>query len=392
MNVDQPSDGPDEQVALVGANPLPLLRSVCTVQPPVVVLVHSAGTEGPARRLEDAIKVTVGSHVRRVALASAWAAQEVGSACESVLTKRSWLDYTGGTKVMAAHARLALDRVVGDAAAAARRASYVHEAQQSLQFDDGTTLKLAPVPSLGNLLGLHGIEVLTQRTGQEDEDDARYPGARDAWEVARAAIRDLHVLTDLHKALHSRSPTTLARQPVPLPSALHGLRVQRIPDSGDWDVDCVARWRAFLTGGWLEQLFSDALRQAAPDASVAINVHCVRGGREFEVDAVALHHGRLYVGSCATTPTITAVKEKSFELALRARQMGGDLGRGAVVTLLAGDDQKTSSPRVDAVQADLDELWGGPNRMLVRGRDHIARWSEGDVTDLADWMSVGHHS
>jgi hypothetical protein len=84
----------------------------------------------------------------------------------------------------------------------------------------------------------------------------------------------------------------------------------------------------------------------------------------------------LYVLSCTTDSKKARCKSKLFEVAMRARQMGGDLARSALVCFLDGGD--ASGPYVDQLRSDIASLWEAPNVPAVFG-----------LADLREWAGVG---
>lgn len=58
---------------------------------------------------------------------------------------------------------------------------------------------------------------------------------------------------------------------------------------------------------------------------------------------------------------------------MRARQLGGDLARSAVVCLLNGSD--TKGPYVDQLRHDIEDIWDAPNTPKVFGYDDLREWA-----------------
>jgi hypothetical protein len=90
-----------------------------------------------------------------------------------------------------------------------------------------------------------------------------------------------------------------------------------------------------------------------------------------EVDVAAVRGHRSYFISCTTDTTKTRCKSKLFEVAVRSRQLGGDLSRAALVCLA---DEAT----VAALQEDIDDLWGASNTTRVFGLSDVRAWSDCD--------------
>lgn len=247
-------------------------------------------------------------------------------------------------------------------------------------------MPLVTEQDLDELFALHGAQ---RQQGPDTTWDG--PKDSDAEAVAKAALEHPDMLAHLQKELRARGAEALTDRTYPLPSALGALTSGSVPDDAGWSRKRTAQWRAFLNGGWLERFVAASLRRAAPGTSVETNLRMQRRGREFEVDVAAAHGGTLYLVSCTVDEKIMTAKHKAFEVAHRARQLGGDLARAALVTWMHGVDTNTDTTKVASVQTDVDELWGAPARVLVRGREHLAAWLAGDVEDLRAWLAAQPH-
>ena len=118
-------------------------------------------------------------------------------------------------------------------------------------------------------------------------------------------------------------------------------------------------------------------------------VHCtLPSGREFEVDVVLVRGHRLFLISCTTDTTLAQCKSKLFEVAMRARQLGGDLARSALVCLIDGTNEK--GPLVDQLRHDVAGVWEAPNTPRVFGAADLREWAglhdEPDLRTLRDWL------
>ncbi len=77
-------------------------------------------------------------------------------------------------------------------------------------------------------------------------------------------------------------------------------------------------------------------------------------------------------------------KSKLFEVALCARQLGGDLTRFAFVCLLGQNNQGQEKSAV--LQQQARSAWDAPNKPRVFGLSHVRNWLTGNTTDLREWL------
>lgn len=370
-------------VTLVGSNPLPAFLTAATLCPNSVTLIHSWETEQPMWRLHTELSARLSiSDVRACLITDPYDAETVRQTTQEVLDERSHLDYTGGTKIMAAHARRALAQVAsrdGDA-----RASYVDERNQRLRFDDGHGRQLEPIIDLKLLLKLHGVDLRKPDAAVQGE-----PTVADARAWAACVLDDPTVANEVYDALNRArvKEKDLKKSPFNVAAHCAELGVETVPgQGGQWTNRLIRRWQTFLTGGWLEVFVADILKRARPAATVEVSVVGRRHGRELEVDVAVLEGHRLHVISCTTDRTVSVCKSKGFEVALRASQLGGDLARSAVVCLLDGVDPQGGSPKVDLVRGDFADLWEEANTPQVFGLEDLRAWLVGDPATLTDWL------
>jgi len=312
----------DNLLLLVGSNPLPNYLAALILKPKSIQLFYSPETEQIKSYLKNGIKAKLSeTNIIEECIADATNAREIKKAFSSI-PQGAHLNYTGGTKVMAAHARMAFkDRGGSD-----QQVSYLDERNSVLRFDDGFEIDLSTQEfelKIDNILGLHGIE--------KSSNTKKRPSIEDAKRIAGS------VFTDIKQ----------------LPSDGNGL------------------WLEVCTG----QLVRDILvGNASEPGKVTVGMYCVReNGRHFEIDVAVVRGHRLYVISCTKFSRLAYCKGKLFEVSMRARQLGGDLARSAVVCLLNGSDDK--GPYVDQLRHDVEDIWDAPNTPRVFGYDDLREWS-----------------
>lgn len=341
---------------LVGSNPLPNFLAAATLRPQRAALLFSGGTEGPRERLATALHDALGVTTKDRLVDPMQAPDVLRSA--RTLFPHAHLNYTGGTKVMAAMARLAF----AEAGGLPNDASYVDERAGLLRFDDGTSAPLDPSAfDVDRCLQLHGVT--TQTAGARPAD----PTEADADAIADEVLDMPGRAGELYEARK-----LLGDQPLTVGG-------RQVPDAS-WSRKDYDRWERFLGGGWLEAWAAARARDCAPDAQIRHGVNGVRLGRQFEVDVVIVRQHRLYVISCTTDRNKDLCKLKAFEVAARAAHVGGDLARSAFACL-------ADSPVTDRIQMDVESAWDASNPPRIFGLPHLREWHAGDRRSLAHWLA-----
>ena len=327
-------------ILLIGGNPLPNYLAAATLRPERAVLLHSTATERVAARLkavlEDRCSVpsTLWPPIKDAA-----SARDVRDALEEVVDRFGQEDlhlhYTGGNKVMAVHARLASARYLSDA-----QASYLDEQRMRLRFDDGQHKDLeANLLNLDTLFELHGLQASLTRL--PDIEEAR----------VRAVLGQ-----PTYEALQKEE------------------QQQRLKE-----------------GKWLEWLVAKLLRDLGVPEVRAVKKEGQRGPK-FQVDVVGLRANRLYVISCTTSlgkERWDKCRSRLFEVALRARQLGGDLARPALVCLLDGQLSPDTDPA--DLESNVRASWEqAPNQLRVFGLPDVRAWAgvdgPSDRSSLEAWL------
>lgn len=365
-------------ILLVGSNPLPNYLAAKALRAGRVLLVYSPETAEPKNRLRDVLR-DAGIQTDERVVQSATDAREIRGSLMKLPTD-SHLHYTGGTKTMAAHARMVFQQQGGEDSAA----SYFDEGDGVVRFDDGTIVKLQDCDlglTLDLVLRLHGSthHLLSSTATLEEAKD-----------VARNALQDPSLCERLYGAHrghdNKRLSVTVARdQGVSLRELGLNLSIDRFPGVG-WTRDMYNDWDKFLGGGWMELWIADIVRSIVGN-HVSSNVECYRMRRTFEIDVIVVRGHRVHVISCTTHRTLPLCKSKLFEVALRARHVGGELARSAVACFLHGGDKDAAY--VDHLRNDVESVWDAPrpitqaapaarrlvtNTPQVFGLDDLRQW------------------
>ena len=122
----------------------------------------------------------------------------------------------------------------------------------------------------------------------------------------------------------------------------------------------------FFKGKWLEEYAFDALASQAEvlklqDWGIGLQPQ-KPGQRPFELDIAAIRGYQLFAISCMATDRAAKAKEHLLEVFVRARQIGGDEARFAVVCLV---------DNYQALQDDVSETWNAQDKIRVFGREHL---------------------
>jgi len=388
----------DHLLLLVGSNPLPNYLSTLVLKPSRSVrLLYTGETEEVMQRLQSVLK-SKGFSVQTRAMGEASNTNDIRSALNDVLEKLRreegviHLNYTGGTKVMAAHARMAFKEQQSEDG----QASYLYERKGLLIFDNGDAMDVKGTRlTLEDILNLHGVQK-TSETESPNPDGKSLPTKADACKVASAVLaRETPQLATrlygIHRKNGRRRPFSEAREnPVNLEERV-GLRlsVSLLPVEENWNRRRYEKWCEFLEGTWLELWVGNLIKELVDNGdTVHVGVNCQRGGRQFEVDLLIIRGPRLYLVSCTTAAKISLCKSKLFEVALRARQLGGDLARSALVCLLHGGDDRGLF--IDQLRLDIKDSWDAPNTPEAFGFDDLKAWAASgggrDLGLLATWL------
>ncbi len=385
---------PTQLVLLVGSNPLPNYLAACALRPGRVALVHTEETKEAKDRLRRELARALGDGVTfdEMFVEDATCATTVRRVLDPLMSqdggREVLLNYTGGTKVMAAHARLAFYEAKG----ILEHASYLDEGgrgaagkdhQPRLRFDNNTSQVLSEYPDIPldllTLLALHGIthKPRQAKTPAPTADDAREilckvladPPLASALYCERERLQDLgnpnKAASEPFRAI--RYGVTLSLPEFPTDDQIRQLK------NADEKKSWFRQWYAFVGGEWLEEWLGAQIRmlELTPTPEITVGVNAYRGERQaqLEVDVVAVRGHRSYFVSCTTDAGKPICKSKLFEVAVRSRQLGGDLARAALVCL--ADDRTVS-----ALQTDVDDVWGASNTTKVFGISDVRGWSD----------------
>jgi hypothetical protein len=427
MNCIRPERQVDHLLLLIGGNAVPnaVAGVLLAKTNGTITLIHSKATLPVARRLvgwfkgkRPDLKVKLlPSDIEESDPASIFqgvtaALKDGKSAGATPKGAQVGLNYTGGTKAMSVHAYMAAKQWAGENATPCQF-SYLDARTLSMRFDpleaasgaggDEQYVATETELYLKDLLQLHGWvanntpttePMLVRSAGalvrvNQDRD------ATDAW----VAWKDKHFLplccikvgTRRWKDARALGQTILRlpqdQRLSDLVSALQAdlsltdfnAHLGKVATAcGLADPTWIAAW---LDGTWLEHHVLAQLKELSkPDYNLELQ-GCVQNVKarppvvpavDFELDVLALRGYQLFAFSCGTDRKRNALKFKLFEAFVRARQLGGDEAR---VALVCTSDRPEALER--EMRRDLDV--GGQIRVfgtrdLPDLRAHLGKW------------------
>jgi hypothetical protein len=374
---------------LVGTNPLPnyvaaLLLSQIDA---TVHLLYSDGSDGGpstlrfAEFLDESLKMRRPDlTIRQYGIHEA-SEGEIRRKMRSIRNRESidgrvGLNYTGGTKAMAIHAYRMLAEEFPDA-----DFSYL-DARRLAVFIDGVS---TPYPvgqtlqvSFSELAALHGYEMNEIR-------------AEPMYEPLFRALAETHSTEQGHQQWQEWYRSDLQKEELPDPATYPALvpvrQAMELLCDGPATSEKIAQAMGFnrliscskwFIGDWLEELALAAVIQVASFCNIhkyGIGLKPTPSGvldfkqrKEFDLDVAALTGYQLFAISCIDSKNKGGeTKKHLFEAYVRARQLGGDEARVALVCCV-------STPEV--LQQEIEREWHAEGQVRVFGRNHLTRLAE----------------
>lgn len=394
---------PDHLLLLVGANPLPNLVSALLLAKPQVEgrgahtkiwLLHSDGQDGEpstikaAQALEGVLRRKLPNpqdiRLHPIPSSSRAGIEKAIISISDQLTGKVGLNYTGGTKPMAVHTYRTLERCLGKHTRLV--CSYLDPRRLALRFDyvegldreivsilSDPTLRQVIDVSLDDLAALHGY---LPTTGEVWADPRSTPYLLDLIQ----AIAHVHSSIDGFEAWRcwlATNPFTDLPSVVKYPDlapvcAAFDLLCGGVGLAQAEQVACkiknnptatLENCRKWFIGIWLEEYTLSAIQSS--------NIKpCGRGKKykpsriaaDFDLDVAALFGYQLFAMSCIATRERAKAKEHLFEIYVRARQLGGDEARIALVCCV--DDPSS-------LRDELERTWDAEGKLTVFGRNDL---------------------
>ncbi len=398
----------DRLFLLIGENPLPNWIAAVTLlrDGGTPYLIHTTHTQKQAEYLAHLLKRDVSriKSAQTISLGDRHANARHICQCIQELTEslpgRFGLNYTGGTKAMAVHAYRALQAIRADAVF-----SYLDPHKLAICIDsdrhDYIHIPVSVQLSLAQILQLHG---LTWRTEQPPIATPTLPKAATALaklygniQLAKAWRNWCHqeLRSKARKGEYWREEAELT-QLAPLnlqdlPEAFQQVLYQHLSASQtslSLSIACQGRFKQlrqvceWLDGTWLEHYVLQQIQSVAPLHGIhesKMSLHIKDPARpysqwdKFEFDVAFMRDYQLFALSCTTTDKHSLCKQKLFEAALRARQLGGAEARVALVCC---------HNRPELLKTEL-EIVTRDRKLAVFGRQDLEHLNQ----KIADWIA-----
>jgi hypothetical protein len=401
-------------ILLVGGNPLPnAVAGKLLVKPGgTITLIHSYGTADVAKRLRawfQKHQVAQDVKLKEVKEGDPTSIFEGVKECLNEAEPQTvGLNYTGGTKVMSVHAYRAVEQWSKEQWSKKRGItavfSYLDAHTLEMVFDPvnsqdvkqriyvGRALQL----KVDDLLALHGwtlkhnpkrtallpatARALAKACSNEDgfRKWSQWIDCEFRPQCRRSDKEDWKSNTELRSVSLAMPAHSSLREVV------EGLRSELTMAGDDLRLDHKAfenepkRFCEWLYGKWLEHHVLDILN----NLSASLYLHecaqnVVPNEVEFDVDVVALRGYQLFAFSCSTDTKKGLLKLKLFEAYVRARQLGGDEARVALVCCSNDPEGLEHEMRRDVDSEGRIRVFG--RKHLDKLDEHLATWIRGQI-------------
>jgi hypothetical protein len=391
-------------VSLVGNSPLPVLFGIqqFLAEGGTSILVHSNGTETDARRIAE---VAGAEATELVPVDDPWSPGTVVDTLSRVRHRYpdAVLNYTGGTKVMSTFAVAvwsdAVDRIV-----------YLDEPRgrwhRGMSKDP---LPLEASASLEQIVAIHGVERLPSTPSPSSSVQTLrrlYDGFSDP---ERMEMKSLKAGYGSHRDVAKWTPEakrifiTLVERywADEVSKATFGVELPALFQD-TWGMSLAAGLAKFISGGYLEEIAARSMASlslrgnhapfgevpsdpAVSPSNLWTGQHLSVAGQRCEIDVIAWIENRLHALSVTglsnrppydKKPWKAPCKNKAFEVAHRARQIGGQLSKPAFACMVDRDQLERSG-----FAAEI-----GSARFAVFGAEDFLEWLDSDFRRLADWV------
>ncbi|NMG08855.1 DUF1887 family CARF protein [Brasilonema sp. UFV-L1] len=412
----------DHLFLLIGENPLPnyIAAKLLLNEGGTVYLVHTAGTVEQAKRLQNilssernGLKAELRS-LNDYESDAYYIQKEIGEKLKSIKSGKIGLNYTGGTKAMSTHAyRILFYEEVTDRTYKQRADiifSYLDPRRLEMCIDreDNERVRLKIKPDtlqvkLVKIFQLHGLELKQNPTEQAQQ--AQLPQlATELANVFKEETKSKQWFDWFYNVFREqtykqksngggdwKSKTSLMEVSISLeklpqeivaafkqenfvtPDAQ--LSLQEVQKTGVFkEVKSFCKW---LDGIWLEHYVLEQVKKIAHSQLITdygLNFEIpLTGTRDgFEFDVAFTRGYQLFAISCTTTDKRGTCKLKLFEAYLRAKQMGGDEARVALICC---------SGEPDTLKAEMTETLA-KNKIAVFGREDLVNLSK----KITEWI------
>ncbi len=399
---------------LVGGNPLPnyVAAQLMAKQDADIFLLATPDTVGVAKRLKTKLQQVMSRAHVQVYIIPEVGGFEIEYELLAILEKESpridgrrlGLNYTGGTKEMAVHV---YDRIQDKYPKGVFSYLDAHSLCMIISVEAQSTQRpsvtLAVEPTLQDLWELHGLvpdtskpaPTQTPRHKEIVQSIAKVHSTAAGfrkWRRWLSALRSTEVVptADEYEELQPFSAQLAAACGTEQPTAAQVAAL--------FEQSTLRKSDAFLRGYWLEEWTLWSLLPVCQRLNLR---HWTKGLHlkqdpstiseekappSFELDVVALRGYQFFLFSCIATEGMERTtddpaagdrgeaKKHLFEAYMRARQVGGDEARVALVSCVA---------RPDTLKAEVVHEWDAKGKIEIFGREHLETLS----THIGAWFN-----
>ena len=374
-----------EIILLVGGNPLPNYIAALALKDQYqelneVLLLYTEEIKHVKDNLKRCL-CEAGFKCRESFIRDAGDPGAIRNACECI-NAGSHLHYTGGTNAMAVHVHAAWTKRGGRP----EQASYLFGRDDRLMTDAGTVI---------NITGIHlGLPTLHDLHGLRPAPPDGMVGPKlpyDAEKIASCVFGNPALAKEIYDAVPSHTSDTSDFRTNPFRPPCHLTLSESCIPAGGWPDGKVKGWQKFLRGEWLDRWVYQKISDTAlvEPRHLHVDVKRTIRGRPFQLDVVAIRGHHLYVVSCTASQSLNTCKSKLFEVSMRARQLGGDLARSALVCLAYED--RHGNDLIEELRSDVRSLSESTRVPEVFGLHHVREWaghggSHPNLRSLKEWL------
>jgi hypothetical protein len=381
----------DHLMLLVGSNPLPnaVAGRLLTKPEGEIALFHTPDSANVAKNLKVWLESKgnkVGSQIEiRDEADPVDITSKVKGYLKDKMPLNPGLHYTGGTKAMAVHAWQAVEKW-GKENKRINTTTRSYLNSRSLEMiidpvdpDSGESAKrinvgLAVELTIKDLMQLHGLELtesssvpVLPATAKAMVEVYAEPASLERWK--RWINSELEVKCR-PKGNWKKEPQLSKESIQPFPDESvtrafmeEGGSVNETLPLDQSQITKGVKFYKWLHGKWLEQHVLASMHAIATEVQVHdYTANIKTKPTDFEVDIVAIRGYQMFAISCTTSKNKGLVKSKLFEAYVRARQMGGDEARIALVC--CSDDPAK-------VQSEMQQTLGDNGRIRVFGQSDL---------------------
>jgi hypothetical protein len=410
----------DHLFLLVGENPLPnyVAANLLLIKEGTLYLIHTYGTERQALQLQ----MILDDELHGCQSAQLISLENYESDAYRIQRKiQEWIgkldsgsigmNYTGGTKAMAVHAYRAALQVSGDREI---QFSYLDPRRLRMCFDrqegESQTVKILPQDlevKLATLFNLHSWKWVSTPSNRPmhahaAEEFAKFHTQERMGNLWRQWCDDvLRPKTQKGSGWHEEKelkkvePLTLElfNECMEIKSALSTLEIaddrlslQSLKNLGFKKIKHICKW---LDGEWLEHYVLQKVQEISEtkniyESATSFDI-AVSDSKQnkFEFDVAFTRGYQLFAISCTTISFKSDCKQKLFEAYIRARQLGGDEARVALVCCASGKDVAALRTEITNVfQANPNVSEQKNSKIIVFGREDLLKLSE----KISEWI------